>query len=78
MVSAIGDAIERGRTRLDVVIPYQAGKVYSELNDKQYIESERTGEIGWELRLRLPQADADTYQPFAADRFAIGMTPRPA
>ena len=66
LLSAISAAIERQRTRLDVVIPYQAGKVYSELNDKQYIESERTGETGWELRLRLPQADALAYQPFAA------------
>ena len=63
---AISAAIDRQRTLLNVVIPYQAGKVYSELNDKQYIESERTSEIGWELRLRLPQADAITYQPFAS------------
>lgn len=66
LLGAISAAIERGRTRIDVVIPYQAGKVYSELNDKQYIESERTGATGWELRLRLPQADADAYQSFAA------------
>ncbi len=66
LLGAIGAAIERQRTRLDVVIPYEAGRVYSELNDKQYIESERTGETGWELRLRLPQADALTYRPFAA------------
>lgn len=70
LLSAIKDAVERQRTRLDVVIPYQAGKVYSELNDKQYIESERTSEAGWELRLRLPQADAARYQPFAAIRAA--------
>ena len=42
LLSAIRDAIERQRMRLDVVIPYQAGSVYSELNDKQYIETERT------------------------------------
>lgn len=65
LLSAIRHAIERQRTRLDVVIPYQAGSVYSELNDKQYIESERTSETGWELSLRLPQADAVAYQPFA-------------
>lgn len=65
LLSAISAAIARQRTRLDVVIPYQAGKVYSELNDKQYIETDRTSETGWELSLRLPQADADIYQPFA-------------
>ncbi len=65
LLSAIRRAIERQRTRLDVVIPYQAGKVYSELNDKQYIESERTSETGWELSLRLPQAEAVAYRPFA-------------
>jgi len=65
LLSAIGSAIACQRTRLDVVIPYQAGQVYSELNDKQYIESERTSEAGWELSLRLPLADADIYQPFA-------------
>ncbi len=67
LLSAIRDAIERQRTRLDVIIPYQAGSVYSELNDKQYIETERTSEAGWELRLRLPQAEADLYQPFAVN-----------
>lgn len=65
LLGAIRAAAERQRTRLDVIIPYQAGKVYSELNDKQYIESERTSEAGWELSLRLPQDDAATYQPFA-------------
>lgn len=70
LLSAIRDAIERQRMRLDVVIPYQAGSVYSELNDKQYIETERTSEAGWELSLRLPQAEADTYQPFAANNAA--------
>ena len=70
LLSAIRDAIERQRMRLDVVIPYQAGSVYSELNDKQYIETERTSEAGWELSLRLPQAEADTYQPFAVNNAA--------
>ncbi len=70
LLSAIRDAIERQRMRLDVVIPYQAGSVYSELNDKQYIETERTSEAGWELSLRLPQAEADTYQPFAINNAA--------
>ena len=67
LLSAIRDAIERQRMRLDVIIPYQAGSVYSELNDKQYIETERTSEAGWELSLRLPQAEADIYQPFAVN-----------
>ena len=65
LLGAVQAVIERQRTRLDVVIPYQAGQVYSELNDKQYIESERTSESGWELSLRLPLSDADAYQPFA-------------
>ena len=64
LLNAIRDAVDRQRTRLDVVIPYQAGNVYSELYDKQYIETERTSEAGWELSLRLPSSDADAYQPF--------------
>ena len=68
LLSAIKDAIARQRTRLDVVIPYQAGSVYSDLNDKQYIETERASEAGWELSLRLPQAEADLYQAFLINK----------
>ena len=58
----------RQRIQLDIVIPYQAGQVYSELYDKGYIESERTSAAGWELRLSLPQALRDNYQ-----RYAVGV-----
>jgi len=70
LLRAIRDAIERQLTRLDVVIPYQDGSVYSLLNEKQFIEAERASEAGWELSLRLPQAEADRYQPFAVDNAA--------
>ncbi len=65
LLGQIGRALERQKTALDVVIPYQAGQVYSELNDKGYIESERANEAGWALRLSLPAAERDLYQRFA-------------
>ncbi|MCY3574841.1 MAG: GTPase HflX [Chloroflexi bacterium] len=62
---AIGEVAARQSIQLDIVIPYQAGQVYSDLYDKGYIESERTSDSGWELRLRLPQALRGNYQRYA-------------
>ncbi|MCY4147372.1 MAG: GTPase HflX [Chloroflexi bacterium] len=61
----IVQVVARQRIQLDIVIPYQAGRVYSDLYDKGYIESERASAAGWELRLRLPYALRDNYQRFA-------------
>ena len=58
-------ALSAQMTSLEVVIPYQTGQVYSDLYDKGYIESERTGSEGWRLRLRLPKSHCETYRQFA-------------
>lgn len=66
LLELIRVVLERHKTALEVVIPYQAGQVYSELYDKGYIEAEQANESGWSLSLRLPSADRDLYQRFAA------------
>lgn len=58
-------ALSAQMASLDVVIPYQTGQVYSDLYDKGYIESERTGSEGWRLRLRLPKSHCENYRQFA-------------
>ncbi len=58
-------ALSAQMTSLEVVIPYQTGQVYSDLYDKGYIESERTGSEGWRLRLRLPKSHCENYRQFA-------------
>ncbi len=58
-------ALSAQMASLDVVIPYQTGQVYSDLYDKGYIESERTGSEGWQLRLRLPKSHCEHYRQFA-------------
>ena len=65
LLNQIGEIVARRRTQLDVLIPYQAGRVYSDLYDRGFIESEQTGDAGWRLRLRLPQALRGNYQRFA-------------
>ena len=52
-------------TSLEVVIPYQTGRVYSDLCNRGYIQRERTGSDGWRLTLRLPLAHCDSYRRFA-------------
>ncbi len=65
LLQAISNTLAKQKTQIDVIIPYQSGKIYSELNDKQYIKAEHTSESGWELTLRLPLADRDEYLQYA-------------
>ena len=65
LLDAISEVVARRRTQLDVVIPWQAGKVYSNLRDKGFIEAEATNATGWELRLRLPQTLRGNYLRYA-------------
>ena len=58
-------ALETQMTSLEVVIPYQTGKVYSDLYDRGYIQSEETESDGWRLKLRLPMAQCESYRRFA-------------
>ena len=69
LLETIGKVVARQRIQLDIVIPYQAGQVYSELYDRGYIESERASDAGWELRLSLPQALREAYE-----RYAVGVS----
>ncbi len=68
LLSAISEALAQQKTRLEVIIPYHEGTVYSELNDKRYIEAEAADESGWALTLRLPAVDSETYRQFAIDK----------
>ena len=65
LLQAISNTLAKQKTQIDVIIPYQSGKIYSELYDKQYIEAEHTSESGWELTLRLPISDRDDYLQYA-------------
>ena len=58
-------ALETQMTCLEVMIPYQTGKVYSDLYDRGYIQSEETDSDGWRLKLRLPMAQCESYRRFA-------------
>ena len=65
LLELIRAVLERQTLSLNVLIPYQAGGLYSELYDKGYIETEETSETGWTLGLRLPAAERDVYQSYA-------------
>jgi len=58
-------ALSTQMTSLEVEIPYKTGRVYSDLYDRGYIQSERTGSDGWLLTLRLPLAHSESYRRFA-------------
>lgn len=64
LLRAIADALVQQKSQLDVVIPYQQGQVYSELNDKRFIETERTSDTGWALTLRLPTTERERYRKY--------------
>ncbi len=65
LLDLMGAALEAQMTSLEVVIPYQTGKVYSDLYDKGYIQSEQTNSDGWRLQLRLPTTQCESYRRFA-------------
>jgi len=65
LLQAISAALARQSARLDVLIPYQAGSVYSELVAKKYVVQERASDAGWELQLLLPPAARYAYRQFA-------------
>ena len=64
LLDMIGDVLDQQKTQLDVVIPYQAGHIYSDLYDKGYIAAERANDAGWALTLSLPPADQENYRRF--------------
>ena len=65
LLDLMGVALEAQMTSLVVVIPYQTGKVYSDLYDRGYIQSEQTNSDGWRLQLRLPTTQCESYRRFA-------------
>lgn len=65
LLELVRAALETQMTSLEVVIPYQTGKVYSDLYDRGYIQSEETDSDGWRLKLRLPMAHCESYRRFA-------------
>lgn len=68
LLRSIAGALAQREATLDVVIPYHAGQIYSELYDKGYIEAEVASEEGWALTLRLPITDCDHYRQFAVNK----------
>ena len=65
LLDAMQAALSLQMTSLEVVIPYQTGRVYSDLYEKGFIQSERTSSDGWRLSLRVPTALCESYQRFA-------------
>ncbi len=65
LLQAMRAALATQMTSLEVLIPYQTGRVYSDLYDRGYIQSERTGSDGWRLTLRLPLAHSESYRRYA-------------
>ena len=64
---AMAEALASRQTTLEVLLPYDAGKVYSALHDQGYIRRQITDAAGWRLTLSLPRAISPYYQRFAVD-----------
>ena len=65
LLSAVRDVLVKQETTLKVLLPYNAGKEYSRLHDKGYVQNEVSSQEGWLLTLRLPEESSDYYQHFA-------------
>ena len=65
LLSAVRDVLVKHETTLKVLLPYSAGKEYSSLHDRGYVQNEASSQEGWLLTLRLPEESSDYYQHFA-------------
>ncbi len=65
LLSAVRNVLVKQETTLKVLLPYKAGKEYSRLHDKGYVQNEVSSQEGWLLTLRLPEESSDYYQHFA-------------
>ena len=64
LLEVIARVLAKRQTALRVLIPYDAGKEYSYLHDKGYIQSEETNELGWQLTLCIPSKLSGYYQKY--------------
>ncbi len=65
LLSAVRDVLVKQETTLKVLLPYNAGKEYSSLHDRGYVQNEVSSQEGWLLTLRLPEESSEHYQHFA-------------
>ena len=65
LLSAVRDVLVKQETTLKVLLPYSAGKEYSSLHDRGYVQNEASSQEGWLLTLRLPEESSEHYQHFA-------------
>ena len=64
LAEAIVNALEQHKIMMKITLPYQNGKAYSYLYENKYILSESTGELGWELSLRIPKSLYNQYKVY--------------
>ena len=67
LLAAIRDVLRRRETTLQVLLPYSAGKEYSSLYDKGYVQGETSVADGWLLTLRMPATISGLYRQFAVE-----------
>jgi len=64
LAQSIINALEQHKIMMTITLPYQDGKTYSYLYENKYILSESTGELGWELSLRIPKTLYNQYKVY--------------
>lgn len=67
LLAAIRDVLRRRETTLRVLLPYSAGKEYSRLYDKGYVQGESSDADGWLLTLRMPASISGLYRQFSVE-----------
>jgi GTPase len=67
LARSIIDALEQNKTQMTIVLPYQNGKEYSYLYKNRYILSESTNELGWQLKLHIPQKLYNQYKIYVEE-----------
>ena len=67
LLAAIRDVLRQRETTLQVLLPYSAGKEYSSLYDKGYVQGEQSAADGWLLTLRMPADISGHFRQFAVE-----------
>jgi GTPase len=62
LAQSIIDALDQHKIMMKISLPYQNGKEYSYLYENKHILSESTGELGWQLSLRIPKTLYNQYK----------------
>lgn len=67
LAGSIIDALEQHKMMMTILLPYQNGKEYSYLYKNRYILSESTNELGWQLKLHIPQKLYNQYKIYVEE-----------